>query len=445
MLSVEIFVAIVLFILLVAALVVVGLLGFVLFNTKQQLSRFENIINLEAEQDKVKSRTKKLQQNNKRLKSQQVELKQEVEKTKGTIAQLNSEIGSLEDEIDLQSYGLYEPKYDFERAEIYRSKIDELRKRQKEMVRDKTAVICGTEWTVQGSKTKGRKMTNDQIRLMLRAFNGECDSTIIKVKYNNVKRIEERIQKTFDAINKLGKPNNCWITGQYLDLKIEELHLVHEYQEKLQAEKEEQRQIREQIREEQRAQRELEKAQQNAQKEEERYEKALIQARKEIEKATGNKQVKLQEKIEQLQLSLKEAHEKKERAISRAQMTRSGHVYIISNIGSFGEDVYKIGLTRRLEPMDRVKELGDASVPFPFDVHAMIFSEDAPALETELHNSFDSRRVNRINPRKEFFKVRLDEIKNVVCQNNGEIQFTMKAEAEEYRKSQAVNAGQRTA
>ena len=121
-----------------------------------------------------------------------------------------------------------------------------------------------------------------------------------------------------------------------------------------------------------------------------------------------------------------------------AQQTKRGHVYVISNIGSFGENVYKIGMTRRLDPMDRVRELGDASVPFPFDVHAIIFSEDAPALETKLHKTFNQRRVNLINTKKEFFHVSLQEIEDVVHENNAEIEFTKLAEARDYRESMAI-------
>ena len=172
--------------------------------------------------------------------------------------------------------------------------------------------------------------------------------------------------------------------------------------------------------------------------EEKRYQKALEKARDEIEQAVGAKHEKLRHKIDELQRRLEEAHANKERAISRAQLTRSGHVYVISNIGSFGENVYKIGMTRRLEPLDRVRELGDASVPFRFDVHAIIYSEDAPSLENQLHNIFNHRRVNRVNSRKEFFKVTLDEIAEVVREHHGEIEFIKVPEAEEYRKTMAL-------
>ena len=271
-------------------------------------------------------------------------------------------------------------------------------------------------------------------------FNGECDSIIPKVRYNNYSRIVDRMTRVYDAINKLGEPQHCRIQESYFNLKIDELVVVHEYQEQLQFEKEEKRRINEQIRDEQRAQREMEKAQQEAEKEEKRYQKALDKARQEIEQATGKKQEKLQLEIQRLNELVLEAQTNKERAISRAQMTRSGHVYIISNIGSFGENVYKIGMTRRLEPTDRVRELGDASVPFRFDIHAMIYSEDAPSLENHLHRLLERRSVNRINSRKEFFNVSLEEIEKILHEYNADAQFLRIAPAEEFRKTQAILA-----
>ncbi len=192
------------------------------------------------------------------------------------------------------------------------------------------------------------------------------------------------------------------------------------------------------MREEERARREYEKAMAKAEQEEARYEKALAQARSELETAQGAKQAKLEAKLAELQARLAEAQANKQRAISQAQLTKTGHVYVISNIGSFGEGVYKIGMTRRLEPLDRVRELGDASVPFPFDVHAMIHSDDAPGLEAALHRRFTGRRLNLINERKEFFEVSLTEIEQAVVDHGAEIEFTRVAEAEQYRRSVAL-------
>ena len=238
-------------------------------------------------------------------------------------------------------------------------------------------------------------------------------------------------------INKLSTAQHCHLAYDYLSLKLEELYLVHEYKEKKHEEKEEQKEIRRQMREEAQAQREFDKVLKETEKEEERYIKALEKARKEISQDVKH-QEKFQKQIEFLEQKLAEAESNKERAIARAQITRSGHVYVISNIGSFGEGVYKIGMTRRLDPFDRVKELGDASVPFKFDVHAIIYADDAPSLEKKLHKKFEHLRINRINSRKEFFRVSLDEIIEAVEEFHCITEFTLIAEAEEYRKTVSV-------
>ena len=244
---------------------------------KQNLSRFQGILDVEAEQEKVKATLEKEQEI---VRQKTVELQAEVKRTQKhkteielTLASLKEQLTPLEDEAEIQSYGLYQPKYDLGFSTELKDRLDKIRQDQKTMIRNKTAIVCPNEWTVDGSRTAGKKMIDRQIRLMARAFNGECDSIILKVRYNSLVRIESRINAVYDAINKLGEPNNCQIQPSYLKLKIYELHVVHQYQEQLQFEKEEKRRINEQIREEQRAQRELEKAQQKAEKEEKRYQK----------------------------------------------------------------------------------------------------------------------------------------------------------------------------
>lgn len=240
------------------------------------------------------------------------------------------------------------------------------------------------------------------------------------------------------AINKLGKSKQLWVTQEYLTSKLRELYLVHEHREKVEEEREEQRRIKEQMREEEKALREIEKAKKAAGKEEADKTNALDKARDELLQAHGKQTDRLQIIVDRLEAELKDALERKAKAIARAQLTRSGHVYVLSNIGSFGEEDYKIGMTRRLEPLDRVKELGDASVPFRFDVHAMIYSEDAPTLENVLHKHFDSRRVNMVNLRREFFYVTLDEIREAVEDNFGFITFKTVPDAEEYWQTVAM-------
>lgn len=356
------------------------------------------------------------------------------------IAVLKSEFKALDEEANLRSFGHYRPHYDFADSARYQSKLDEILSAQKEMLKGKSAAVGDIEWAVNGSKKEGQKQINQLLKLMLRSFNGECDAAIAKVHYNNVTVMETRIKKAHEAINGIGAAQGCRITGEYLNLKLQELYLSHEYAEKTQAEKEEQRRIREQMRDEEIAQREFEKARQQAEDEEHRYEMALQKAREEVEKTAGVKHDKLMEQIALMEQKLTEAQANKERAVSRAQMTRSGYVYIISNIGSFGERVFKVGMTRRLDPMDRVRELGDASVPFPFDVHALTFTQDAPALEVALHNAFWERRVNRVNDKREFFNVSIDEIAEVARKHCGDIQITKVAEAEEYRKTLAIRS-----
>jgi len=358
------------------------------------------------------------------------------------ISALRTQLQGLEEQEIVEAFGFYESKYNFQGAEEYKQRLDRTRAQQKQMIKDKQAAVCNSEWLVGGSAKEGKKMTDNFLKLVLRAFNGECDAAVTKVKYNNVQTMENRIRKTNDDLNKLSQTTHCEITPRYLDLKLQELWLTHEYQERKYQEQEEQRIIREQMREEEKSLRDLEKAKQDAEREERRYQDALDKARRDVESTTGKAQEKLFSQIEELQKRLAEAESNKERAISQAQLTKSGHVYIISNIGSFGEDVYKIGMTRRLEPMDRVKELGDASVPFPFDVHAMIFCENAPELESRLHKRFNHRRMNKENERKEFFRVSLDEIVRVVRETDEELKvcksevvFTKVAEAADYRKT----------
>jgi len=364
-------------------------------------------------------------------------LDDEYAKSKTFFEELKKELALLEVSSEIHSYGLYSPHYNFVTSSEYKAKLETVYEKQKVTLQDDQAIVCHTEWAVSGSKAEGKKMTKHYSKLMLRAFNGECDGSISKIKWNNINTMQERIKKSFETVNKLGITHNISITSEYLNLKLEELYLCYELQEKLQKEKEEQRRIQEQIREEEKVQKEMEDAQKEAQNEEERYQKALDKARSEIDKAKGKELQNLKEQLQELEKKLKEAQELKQRAMSRAQMTKSGHVYIISNIGSFGENVYKIGMTRRLEPFDRIRELGDASVPFTFDVHAMIYSDNAPELESKVHQYFENKRVNMVNERKEFFTVSIEEIKRFTEGNNIKVIFTELPEARQYYESKA--------
>jgi len=325
--------------------------------------------------------------------------------------------------------------FDFVSSDRYRTELEKNRERQKAMVRDGQAAVCATQWTVEGSTAKGTKMTGDTLKLMLRAFNGECDAAVLKVRYNNVHALINRVEKAFEKINKLAAVNRCEITHAFLRYKLDELRLTHEFQEKLEEEREAQRQVKEQMREEAKVAKEIEKAQRDAEREEAKLVQLITKAREQADAAVGARHEQMLGKIEELERQLAEASMVKQRARARAECTRAGHVYVISNIGSFSEGVYKIGMTRRLEPNDRVRELGDASVPFRFDVHAMIATDDAPGLESRLHAMFGHRRVNRVNLRKEFFAVHLEEIQQAVAKQHGVFQFIPVPDAEEYRQS----------
>ncbi|MGS0683515.1 DUF4041 domain-containing protein [Shewanella sp. 125m-7] len=274
------------------------------------------------------------------------------------------------------------------------------------------------------------------IHFVLDAFNGKVDSILSFSKRGNFGKLKQQTIDSFSIVNLHGSAfRNARITDLYLQARISELKWSVATEELRRAEKAEQAEIKAQIREEEKARKDYEKAQKEALKEESLLEKAMVKAKKELEQASEKERLQLEMQIADLQAKWEEAEARNQRALSMAQQTKCGHVYIISNVGSFGENIYKVGMTRRLEPMDRVRELGDASVPFAFDVHAMMYSKDAPKLESELHKQFNDCRVNKVNPRKEFFNVTLTELKNLVTKLGIETHWTMKAEAIQYKES----------
>lgn len=354
------------------------------------------------------------------------------------LAALQREIGAVEEAIEIQSFGFYKPRYGFESSDQYAQRLEEVRRQQQEMLKSERAARCEKTFAIDGSVKKGAAMVRDHSKLMLRAFNGESDAAIAKVKYDNVTSLKARIEKSFMAINKLGESKFVEITPEYLALRVDELHLVHEFREKQHEERQVQRAIKEQMREEQRAEEEIQQALEQAQKDEAQKGAALAMARADLAESTGRQHEKFEQLVTRLETELSAALDRKAKAIARAQLTRSGHVYVLSNVGCFGEDCYKIGMTRRLDPQERVDELGDASVPFEFDVHAMIYSEDAPTLERALHMHFSARRVNQVNTRKEFFRVSLDEIRTAVEKLHGVVSFVLVPHAKDYRTSLAM-------
>ena len=277
------------------------------------------------------------------------------------------------------------------------------------------------------------------VAFVLDAFNGRVDSALARTKHDNFGTLAQQIKDAFTIINRGGEAfRAARITEAYLNARLEELRWAVAAHELKKMQQEEQRLEREKIREEAKAQREYDKAIREAAREEDTLRKAMAKAQQQIDKATSEQRAMYEAQLAELNAKLTEAEEKNQRAISMAQQTKRGHVYIISNVGSFGESIYKIGLTRRLEPMDRIKELGDASVPFDFDVHAIIWAEDAPALETQLHKHFLLHQVNKVNHRKEFFRAQLADIRSEIEALGVEAKWTMMSEAQQYRETLAI-------
>ena len=277
------------------------------------------------------------------------------------------------------------------------------------------------------------------INFVLGAFNGRVDSILARLKPANQGKLIQEIKDVYALANHNGQVfKNARIQEEFLESRLEELKWAVAAQRVKEKAREEQRAIRERIREEEKARKEYERAIKQAEHDEAILAKALEQARKEHADASAEERGAYEEKMRDLAEKLLVAEEKGRRAVSMAQQTKKGCVYVISNIGSFGEDVYKIGLTRRLEPLDRVRELGGASVPFPFDVHAMITAEDAPALEAALHRRFLQHQVNKVNRRKEFFRLKLQDLRGVADEMKLEVRWTMAADAVDYRETMAM-------
>jgi DNA repair exonuclease SbcCD ATPase subunit len=300
----------------------------------------------------------------------------------------------------------------------------------KAMIRSETAATC------QYVEANRR---DTAINFVLDAFNGKVDSILSRVKHDNAGTLEQEIRDAFALVNLNGKAfRDACIMEPYLAARLNELKWAAKAQQLRIDEREEQRRLKEQIREEEKAKREYEREMRENARDQEVLRAAMEKAQREIEQATTEQKAKYEQQLQELSERLKEAEAQNQRVLSMAQQTKKGNVYIISNVGSFGEEVYKIGLTRRLDPLDRIRELGDSSVPFEFDVHAMIMSDNAPALETQLHKHFALLQMNKVNYRKEFFRVDLKHIREEVEKLGILANWTMTAEAREYRETIAV-------
>ena len=388
----------------------------------------------------VKQKIEEYRQTENNLKNSCEEIRGIVANLQKEIEQKRNEVIVLDENIMLESFALYKPKFKFISSGAYKDRLDLIRGKQKEVVKDGLAAKGGENFTLNDSVKDGKKMIDDIKKLFVRSFNNECDHCVDNVKFSNIDASVKRIEKSFETINKLGKYNSVSLTLEYKQLKLEELFLAYEYQQKKEQEKEEIRAAREAEREQQKLEREIKEARERIAKEKKHFTAAIKELEEKLKNETDAKQIELITK------NLEDAKDKfsgledEEKVVDyREQNAKAGFVYIISNIGAFGENIYKIGMTRRLEPMERVDELGGASVPFSFDVHAMIFSDNAPDLEAKLHEHFYSSRINKINDRKEFFRADLDEIEKVVKENYQKVVDIVKeAPAEQYRESLLV-------
>lgn len=351
------------------------------------------------------------------------ELRAELQRIRGSIVE-------TKDLALLQEAGVYEYQHPLADVVAYKAELATVKDRIKTMARTGKAVVGATNWTVNGSAAQGGKMVRDFSKLMLRAYNAEADNLVRTMRPYKLQSAIERLDKSAQTIERLGKTMDIRVSNDYRAIRIKELRLTADHLAKAEEEKERVRAERERQREEDKARKEFEREKARLLKERSHVESAL--ARLEANGDTGGA-ADLRAKLTDVESAISDVE-------GRAANVRAGYVYVISNIGAFGERMVKIGMTRRLEPMDRVRELGDASVPFRFDVHALIFSADAVGLENNLHQQFADRRVNQVNLRREFFYATPAEVRDVLerIAGNHLLEYNETPEALEYRAGKSA-------
>lgn len=363
-----------------------------------------------------------------------VEIEERKRETEAEHARLEAEVETLRQDVVtteetavLQEVGVYEYRHPLSDAVAYQAELKRLRDQIKAMTRkDGGAVTGNTSWTVNNSMTEGRRMVRDFSKLMLRAYNAEADNLVRGLKPYKLASAIDRLTKVATTIVKLGRTMDIRISDRYHQLRVKELELTADYLEKRAEEKEREREEKIRLREERKAQQEMERERARLEKERDHYQNALnaLEAKGDEEAAK-----RLREDLERVSRAIEDVD-------YRAANIRAGYVYVISNIGSLGERMVKIGMTRRLDPQDRVRELSDSSVPFKFDAHAIFFSKDAVGIETELHKRLADRRVNRVNMRREFFYATPAEVKEHLLEVAGDIlEYEEAPEALEYHQS----------
>lgn len=406
---------------------------------RQRVSELEGLLNslgggniLQAEEMK-----KRQLQDIQALEAQSVEVRQEISHLESAKVglmqerdQLNRELVDSREGVRFQSFGLYDFANPAEDSVRYESELEQVRSRAKDMVRAKQAVTATSGFTFNDSAAKGRSFVNKLSKLALRSYNAEVENAVTRLRAGNLEGGIKRLEKAQTEVSRMGDMINLQIHPNYHALRIREMELAYLHIQAKKALKEQEREERERLREEKRAQAEIQAERKRLEKEQSHYENAIAKL---IDQGRGEEADELGQKLDEIRKGIEDAD-------YRAANARAGYVYVISNIGSFGDNMIKIGMTRRLDPMDRVRELGDASVPFNFDVHALHFSHDAVGVEAELHRRFESVKVNRINKRREFFYATAAEVKEELLKIDGSVlEYYDEAEAEQFRLSQKMN------
>lgn len=360
------------------------------------------------------------------LRAEVKRLQAEVASLRARTSQDTNDFVDLNDERVLQEVGIYNYHHPLENAAQYRDRLKAIQQSIKDMVRAGDGILASDMFTYNNSLAKGRKMTKDLSKLMLRAYNSESDNCVRALRAGNVITAKRRLGKAVEAIARLGSMMEMRVNPDYHALRFKELELTADFLMKVQEEKEAAREERARLREERRAEKELAAEREHLNKERAHYLNAL-----EALRVNNDEQ-----SISEMEQRLGDIDKAIEQNDYRTANIRAGYVYVISNPGSFGKRIVKIGLTRRLEPMDRVRELGDASVPFPFDVHALFFADDAVTVENELHKVFAEARVNHVNKRREFFFATPQEVREVLAKEIGSLlEFTEHPESTQYLQS----------
>lgn len=343
------------------------------------------------------------------------------------VAEARTKIVATEDIALLQEAGIYAYFHPLADAVAYQDRLSSLQDQIKAAnKKDGGAIEATTSWTVNGSAAEGRTMVRDFSKLMLRAFNAEADSLVRQLKPYKVAAAIERLQKVATTIEKLGKTMNIRVTPSYFKLRVKELQLYADFLQKQAEEKESERAEKERLREERKAQQEMEREKARLEKERQHYQNALDVL---IAKGDAEAADRMRAQLDDVDKAIKDVD-------YRAANIRAGYVYVISNIGSFGESLIKVGMTRRLDPMDRIRELSDASVPFNYDVHALFFSNDAVGIEGAMHSRLAKNRLNLVNLKREFFQATALEAKQHLSELAGELlTYQDFAEALEFRQS----------